>query len=499
MALRRARVTTREGLTRSTLVVPVAVDGEGARLAPSIPIDLGGHSLDAALSLEVCRRHGLSETAGSTLTWATPGRATVMLVSVGPDYDDPDRWRRAGAAVARVAGSEDACVVLPVDVLDAPGEAAAALVEGALLASYQFKMGEDQSDTWLEVLPVAPDLPAVEAHDRVSEGVARAVAVAEGVNWAKRLIDTPAGDLPPRELASRIVQRFDGDPHVVVEVWTESRIRQERLGGLLGVGSGSAQPTRLVRVTYDPAPGEPLAHVVLVGKGVTFDSGGLSLKPAESMMQMKTDMTGAAVVTAALSVVSRLGVAVRVTALAPLTENLPGGRAIKPGDVVTMRDGTSVEVLNTDAEGRLILADALCLAVEEEPEAIVDVATLTGAQRVALGDEVGALFSSDDELADQLLAAAERAGEGLWRMPLVDAYAANLESDVADLRNVGRGPAGGAITAALVLRRFTGGRAWAHLDIAGPGRAETARGYVTRGATAFAARTLVEFLRARAR
>ena len=217
----------------------------------------------------------------------------------------------------------------------------------------------------------------------------------EGVNWAKRLIDSPAGDLSPKELAKLVLHRLDDDPHVSVEVWTETRIREERLGGLLGVGQGSAQPTRLVYASYDPDPGAPLPHVALVGKGVTFDSGGLSLKTGEGMMTMKTDMTGAAMVMAALSIASRLALDVRVTAIAPLTENLPGDKATKPGDVLTIRNGMTIEVLNTDAEGRLVLADGLSLAVEANPDAIIDVATLTGAQKVALGDEVGAIFASD--------------------------------------------------------------------------------------------------------
>jgi leucyl aminopeptidase len=262
------------------------------------------------------------------------------------------------------------------------------------------------------------------------------------------------------------------------------------------VGQGSAQPTRLVYVTYDPEPGAVLPHVALVGKGVTFDSGGLSLKPADGMMTMKTDMTGSAVVMAATSVASRLGLRVRITAIAPLTENLVGDKATKPGDVLTIRNGMTIEVLNTDAEGRLILADGLSLAAETAADAIIDVATLTGAQNVALGDEVGALFASSDELATQLLAASARSGEVLWRMPLVDAYESHFESDIADMKNMGKPPRAGSIIGALILRRFTAEKPWAHLDIAGPSRSDAARGYTTKGATAFSVRTLIEYLRA---
>ena len=324
----------------------------------------------------------------------------------------------------------------------------------------------------------------------------RGGVIAEGVNWAKRLIDTPAGDLPPRELAKQVLRRLDQDAHVEVETWNESRVKEERLGGLLGVGQGSAQPTRLVYATYDPEPGATLAHVALVGKGVTFDSGGLSIKTGEGMMTMKTDMTGAAVVMAVLSIVSRLELPVRVTAIAPMTENMTGDSATRPGDVLTIRNGMTIEVLNTDAEGRLILADGLSLAVEANPDVIIDVATLTGAQAVALGDEVGAMYATTDELANSFRAASERSGELLWRMPLVANYESHLDSDVADMKNIGKAGRAGSISAALLLQRFTDARPWVHLDIAGPGRSDANRGYWTKGATAFSARTIVEFLRA---
>ena len=214
------------------------------------------------------------------------------------------------------------------------------------------------------------------------------------------------------------------------------------------------------------------------------------------MMTMKTDMTGAAVVMTSLSVASRLKIPVRITAIAPMTENLTGEKATKPGDVLTIRNGMTIEVLNTDAEGRLILADGLSLAVEANPDAIVDVATLTGAQAVALGDEVGAFFASTDELAAYFIAASGASGELLWRMPLVSRYESHLDSDIADMKNIGKPGRAGAISAALLLQRFTDGRPWVHLDIAGPGRSDTSSGYITKGATAFSTRTIVEFLSA---
>ncbi len=424
------------------------------------------------------------------------GQSNVALVSLGTNDHDVEHYRLAGAAAARCAGEGSVAFFLPTDGIGMIREVAQSLVEGALLASYSFKRVDDTAT--FDVIPVGVTLPSVAPHDDVVEGVARGNVVGEGVNWAKRLIDTPAGDLSPRELAKRVAKRLGDDPHVSVEVWNEPRIKEERLGGLLGVGQGSAQPTRLVYATYDPQPGATLPHVALVGKGVTFDSGGLSIKTGEGMMTMKTDMTGAAVVMTALSLASRLALPLRVTAIAPMTENMTGGRATRPGDVLTIRNGMTIEVLNTDAEGRLILADGLSLAVEAKSDAIVDVATLTGAQAVALGDEVGALYASTDELAAAFAAASLRSGEKLWRMPLVENYESHIDSDVADMKNIGKAGRAGSISAALLLQRFTGSRPWVHLDIAGPARCDATRGYLTKGATAFSARTILEFLRAAA-
>ena len=250
--------------------------------------------------------------------------------------------------------------------------------------------------------------------------------------------------------------------------------------------------------TYVPAnPVEvdgQVPHVVLVGKGITFDSGGLSLKTPDGMTTMKTDMSGAAIVLATISVCGDLDVGVRVTAIAPVTENMPGPNATKPGDVFRARNGATIEVLNTDAEGRLVLADGLSLAAELEPDAIVDVATLTGAAVVALGRGIGALFGSDPGLMDRLQEAGRSAGEPLWPMPLPDEYADHIDSEVADMKNMGRAGEAGSIAAALLLARFVGDVPWAHLDIAGPARAGESSGYLTKGGTAFGVRTLLGLL-----
>ncbi|MBW4030287.1 MAG: leucyl aminopeptidase [Acidobacteria bacterium] len=489
--IQHARVVTLEDLAdATTVVIPVIFDDEGALIAEAIPANVAGHDIARTMDAPWCSARGLSATAGSSLARAFFHGPTLLFVSLGSTYNQVDNFRMAGAAAVQRGEGDVVVFLLPTDAIEEPDQAAQAVVEGALLASYDFKSTDE--DRSFDVVALGVPLPSVADHDDVAQGVGRAVVVANAVNWAKRLIDTPPNELSPKELAKRFAQHLGEDDDVQVEIWTESKIRDERLGGLLGVGAGSAEPTRLVYALYQP-PGAR-AHVALVGKGITFDSGGLSIKSGEGMMAMKTDMSGAAIVMATLSIIAKLALPVRVTAIAPLSENLSGDRAMRPGDVLTTRNGMSIEVLNTDAEGRLVLADALALAVEANPDAIIDVATLTGAQTVALGDEVGALFASTDELAHLLERASERSGEMLWRLPLVAAYEKHIESDIADMKNLGKSGKAGAISAALILQRFTGGRPWAHLDIAGPGRADATRGYVTKGATAFGARTLVEFL-----
>jgi leucyl aminopeptidase len=491
---RNARVSSiKEALGQSTIAFPVVLrEGEGT-IPEAIPANLGGVVISRQLTKEWCTRQGLKDDPGSAVVLRSLTGANVVIVSLGSSAQGASRYRLAGAAASRAAGDGPLAFLLPTDGLSDPAGAAQALTEGAVLAAYSYKHRESLST--FDVVPVDVPLPTVAVHDAVTDGVQRGAIIAEAVNWAKFLIDSPAGYMPPKTLATAIEDRLKLDEHVTVDVWTESRIREERLGGLLGVGQGSAQPTRLVYATYDPQPGVALPHVALVGKGVTFDSGGLSIKPAESMMAMKTDMTGAAVVMSVISVASQLELPLRVTAIAPLTENLLGDRATKPGDVLTIRNGLTIEVLNTDAEGRLILADGLALAADADPDVIIDVATLTGAQNVALGDEVGALFVTTDELAARLSAASDRSGEAFWRMPLVESYESHIESEVADMKNMGKPPRAGAIVAALILRKFTGAKPWAHLDIAGPARADATRGYQNKGATAYGARTLVEYLR----
>ncbi|MGH9108086.1 MAG: leucyl aminopeptidase [Acidimicrobiales bacterium] len=466
------------------------------------------------------RRQGFSAKPGQSLVLRTAaGGPSVVLLGLGDartfDRDDgkgTERWRQAAASLVRAAGEGgSAALVLPYDPLGSDALAVgAAVAEGAVLAAYRF-------DTYRST----PRPPAIERllvvwggtqpNDRASvlaarlaEGVRRGTAAAAAAVFARDLVNTPASDLTPARFAARVSDALAGRPGTAVEVWDEERIAAERLGGLLAVSRGSGEPPRLVRAAYVPSGGMPGSegparedaqrHIVLVGKGITFDSGGLSLKTAEGMTTMKTDMSGAAIVMAVVAACSDLEVAVRVTALAPLAENMPGGRATKPGDVFTARNGATVEVLNTDAEGRLVLADALSLAVEMEPDAVVDVATLTGAARAALGAGVAPILGNDDELVEAVRAAGARAGERLWPLPLPDDYGEHIESDVADMKNIGRQGEAGVIAAALLLERFVGRVPWAHLDIAGTGRSAEAAGYLSKGGTAFGVRTLLDFL-----
>ncbi|MGH9153578.1 MAG: leucyl aminopeptidase, partial [Acidimicrobiales bacterium] len=367
--------------------------------------------------------------------------------------------------------------------------AARALAEGAGLAAYRFTAYRSEPDPCPveELTVVAPDAGALEP------ALARAGRVVEAVSLARDLVNEPAGALTPARFADRAVDvaRSAG---LAVEVLDESAIAAEGLGGLAGVARGSDEPPRLVKLTYEPDGGPPAATVALVGKGVTFDSGGLSIKTADGMMTMKTDMSGAAAVLAAMSALRAIEAPVRVVGYLPLTENMPSGRAIKPGDVVTIRNGTTVEVLNTDAEGRLILADALALAAEEGPDAIVDLATLTGAQVVALGRRISGLMGSDEALVDRVRAAADRAGEPAWPLPLPTEYRSHLDSEVADLKNIGKPGEAGTVVAGLFLKEFVGDVAWAHLDIAGPARAESDDGWIAKGGTGVGVHTLIELL-----
>ncbi|MDP8977889.1 MAG: leucyl aminopeptidase, partial [Actinomycetota bacterium] len=329
----------------------------------------------------------------------------------------------------------------------------------------------------------------------VRRGLEAGETLARATALARDLVNEPPGGKRPPALADRIAEiaRTAGLKRRVLD---ERALAEGGFGGILGVGQGSSEPPRLVELTHDPLRSK--GHIVLVGKGITFDSGGLSLKPSTSMTTMKSDMSGAAAIVAAMSVLKQLRVRTKVTGLVALAENMPSGDAIRVSDVLTHRGGTTVEVLNTDAEGRLVLADALAYGAEQSPDAMIDLATLTGAQVVALGSKIAGLMGTDDALLEEVEAAAEAAGERVWRLPLPAEYADHLRSAVADLKNIGKGREAGTLVAGLFLKEFTDGIAWAHLDIAGPAFAEEGDGFFTsKGGTGMGVRTLVRFLQAR--
>jgi leucyl aminopeptidase len=488
----------------AAIAMPVARDDEGLLVPLGLPAEVLGRAIPTDLDAAWAASQGFEGGVGQSLALRVIDHATLILLGVGDAAGaDGEVWRRAGAAAVRAAGrAPSVAILLPLPSTIATVDAARCVVEGALLAAYRIAGSKTAEDTAapseVALVPVALDGLGDDDRANVADGVRRGEVIADAVCWARDLVNRPAAQLTPRRFSHEALRRLENDPHVTIEIWRDAELEAESCGALLGVAKGSLEPPRLVRATYDPDPSVPRPHVVLVGKGITFDAGGLNLKSFEGMSTMKTDMTGAAVVLGALSAVARLGARAKVTAIAPLTENLPGHRAMKPGDVLTARNGTTIEVLNTDAEGRLVLADGLSLAAELEPEAIIDVATLTGAVRVALGPEVAAVLGTDDGLVSALRACGAAEGEPLWELPLVDRYDAQLDSEVADMKNIGKPGNGGTIVAALFLRRFTSGRPWAHLDIAATGRAEADDGYVAKGATAFSLRTLVAYLLSRA-
>ena len=484
--------------------IPVFIGGDGPEVAPGLPESIGGAPVPADLDAAWLKRQGFTGKVGQSLVLRTePGTPVTVLLGWGtrkpdPGDDEVETIRRSAAAFIRATGEGGAgAVVIPAGLVLDGAVVAAALAEGGTLAAYRFdayRTVDNHPRLDRLVLAVIDDAQA----KAVADGARRGGDLAAAVSFARDLVNEPPSSLTPSKLAEIVSDRLSARPGVTVEVWDEDRIVAERLGGLLGVARGSVEPPRLVKAQYTPA--EPVEvhgrvpHVVLVGKGITFDSGGLSLKSAGGMETMKTDMGGAAAVLAAFDAAAVRGVPIRVTALAPMTENMPGGRAIKPGDVLTARNGKTIEVLNTDAEGRLVLADALSLAAELEPDAIIDLATLTGAAVVALGNGIAGLLGNDDGLQAELRSASERAGESLWPLPLPDEYRSHIDSEVADMKNIGRAGQAGSIAAALLLREFVGDVPWAHLDIAGPARSDEDARYLTKGGTGFGVRTLVALL-----
>jgi leucyl aminopeptidase len=420
---------------------------------------------------------------------------TLLVFGLGPAARfDAGAAFSAGVAVGkRLASKPRESVAVALPGATAPAATATALVEGIVVGTRgpDLRKSEPARHPFGSLQIIVPP-NAVAVADDLEEAVRRGRIVGEAVNLARDLVNTPPDEKNPPLLAERM-RGIAVDAGLEVEVWDLPRIREERMGGLLGVAAGSDLPPAFLKLSHRKGGDAPT--LALVGKGVTFDSGGLSLKPTSSMEDMKCDMAGAAVMLATLEALARLDLPVNVVGYAALTENMTGGKAMKLGDVLTIRNGKTVEVLNTDAEGRLILADVLSIAVEDNPARLLDLATLTGACMVALGPKVAGLFSNDDAFCQDVLGACRRTGERAWRLPLDDDYKDQLKSNVADLKNVG-GKYGGAITAAKFLETFVGKTPWVHLDIAGPSWADADGATRDAGGTGCFVRTLVTLIEA---
>lgn len=514
----RATTTTREPLE------DVDAGLLGVTVRPGSALSGAAAEVDGWLdgALRRCLEDGSFGAGADEVQFFAPGdpdRPAVAAVGTGDGEVDAGRIRRAAGSVAREARRRrtDAFAVAVPRCDGLAGETAVqAAAEGATLGDWSFDGLREEGKGWRASPRPGRAVLHVAGHEGdLGAAAARGRTTAEAQNWARDLAFQPANVVTPGHLAERARELAEGREGLEVEAWGPDRLRSEGFGALLAVARGSDEPPRFIILDHRPpgptragggagpsggAPGGPdgggpqdVPTYVLAGKGVTFDAGGISLKSSEGMGDMKYDMAGAAAVLGALRAVSDLSLPARVVGLVPATENLPSGRALKPGDVIRGVSGTSIEIISTDAEGRLILSDTLSWAARYEPDAVVDLATLTGGCIVALGHHASGLFTDDDRLADDLARIGDRTGERLWRLPLWDVYREQLDSDIADIRNTG-GKGASSVTAAWFLKSFVGDHRWAHLDIAGTAWAEEASPYQPEGATGVGVRLLAEWL-----
>jgi leucyl aminopeptidase len=463
---------------RSADAVGLAVAASGA-----VPRQLG-------LNRSALEAHGFSGAVGQTLVIPSREGPTLVAVGVGDDAS-ANQLRDAAAAFARAAGKRAALATNLADATSVDASAAAqAVTEGILLARYRYAGLQSGASNGCPLESVS--LVVAAKHDKAAtKGAAHGVVTSRAANLARDLANTPPSHLTARGIAAR-AQDLAAPAGLTAEVFDKDQLAVLGCGGLLGVNAGSTEPPRMIKLSY--VPRNPKAHVALVGKGVMYDSGGISLKPTNpSHAMMKMDMSGAAAVLAAMTSLKELGCRNQVTAWLMCTDNMPSGSALKLGDVLTIRNGKTVEVHNTDAEGRLILADGLSLAAEAKPDAIIDIATLTGSALAALGTDIAAVIGSDDAVIAGVQMSAESTDEPVWQLPLAkDRYRKLLDSMVADMKNVG-GPYAGATTAAIFLSEFVGDVPWAHIDMAGPMNIESDSGWKAKGATGYGARLLIDF------
>jgi leucyl aminopeptidase len=418
----------------------------------------------------------------------------VLVVGLGKfdDFDDQTVRRVSGDVVRylRQRSVTKAATIAHgagIGGLD-PANSGQAIAEGAWLGLYRF--GNYRSDN--DRAPDFKELVIVEKDpDRVPDlaaGVTLGCIMAEAASRARDMVNEPANTMTPTQMAE-VAARVAQNQGLDLKVLEESDMRELGMGAFLGVAQGSEQPAKLIVLKYQGDPANPANNLGIIGKGITFDTGGISIKPAGGMESMKGDMAGGASVIAAMQIIGRLKPKINVTGMIPATENMPGGSAQRPGDVVKAMNGKTIEVINTDAEGRLVLADALCYAREQGITRLVDVATLTGAMVTTLGKACTGVMGNNQELVDQVIEAGQATGERFWQLPMLDEYKDLIKSDVADMKNTG-GRQAGSITAAFLLAEFVGDAAWVHLDIAGTSTAERAKGHLVKGATGVPARTL---------
>ena len=472
-------VSTSSRSQAGAIGVPVGTDGP---VSPKI-----------GLNRKQLADRGFDGRVGQTLVLHGLGGASVVVaIGVGAGKSlTPTDARKAAAAFARAAGKVESLSTTLANLgRGSKANIAQAVVEGIQLATHRYsalKSDKNFASPLREVVLVATAANAT----AISRGVKDGAVIANAVCTARDFANMPPAYLTARHFAEK-AQEIAAQTGLDITVYNKEELIQMGCGGIIGVNQGSIEPPRMVKLSYSPKGAGKKQHVVLVGKGVMYDSGGISLKPSDpSHAVMKMDMSGAAAVLATMSTLSALKCQTRVTAFLMCTDNMPSGSALKLGDVLTMRNGKTVEIHNTDAEGRLILADGLSLAAELKPSAIINIATLTGACLVALGEKVAGVLGTNDKLISQLEDAAARVDEPIWQLPLVKEYRRLLDSTVADMRNIG-GPAGGTITAGLFLSEFVGNTPWAHLDIAGPMKVDGDDGWMQRGATAFGTRLLID-------
>ena len=496
---------THQGETKVTsdaLVVAVAVEKKGGQQAKSVVLAEAAKTVDRALDgviSDMCAQGEIKAGLGELSTIHTLGKLAakrVVVVGLGPQEAlSTEALRRASAIAARHLQHTGAHEI--AFALNWPGSGvdeiagAQAQVEGALLGLYSFRKyqqadtnGNGRGVTGMKLLSGDMDEGAL------SQAIERGSAFAEATNFARDLVNEPPNVLTPAELAQRasaMAKQFGME----CEVLDRPQMQELGMGGLLGVAQGSAEPPKFIILRYRGAPDSADKGMALVGKGITFDTGGISIKPAERMHEMKGDMSGAAAVIGAMQIIGALKPPINVTALVSATENMPSGTAYRPGDILRIMNGKTIEIVNTDAEGRLVLADALSYAVKAGLSPIIDVATLTGGIVVALGPVMAGMFCNDEQLSQDIIAAGKASGEKFWPMPLDDEYAELIQSDIADVKQTG-GRGASPVTAAKILENFVGDAQWAHLDIAGTNYVDTKKPYQEKGATGFAVRTLAE-------